>query len=309
MSRGETWKETTAYWGYRGMESLAMSLPESIGYRAFSAFGRIGHATMDGVRATVAANQAHVLGLPLDDERVRLSTREAFELYARYWYDTFRLHSLPPDVVDAKTDMVDVHHIDRALEQGKGVICALPHMGNWDMGGRWFAANGYRIAAVAEELKPLRLTELFVRHREAFGLRVIPLSKNGHVGQQLKQLLSENWMVALVADRDLGGRGIEVEMFGAPRRLPAGPALLSITSGAPLILTPVFTMPKGWQVRISPPLEFERTGDTKTDVRALTRVMAAEFERSIAANPPDWHMFQPGWDDVPSRERTPIPAP
>jgi lauroyl/myristoyl acyltransferase len=37
--------------------------------------------------------------------------------------------------------------------------------------------------------------------------------------------------------------------------------------------------------------------------------MAAEFERSIAANPPDWHMFQPGWDDVPSRERTPIPAP
>jgi lauroyl/myristoyl acyltransferase len=309
VSRGETWKETTAYWGYRGVESLAMSLPEWIGTRAFSALGRVGHATMNGVRATVAANQAHVLGLPPDDERVRLSTREAFDLYARYWYDTFRIGALSPGVVDAKTDMVDVHHIDRALEQGKGVICALPHMGNWDVGGRWFAANGYRIAAVAEELKPPRLSELFIRLRESMGLRIVPLSKNGNVGQQLKQLLSENWMVALVADRDLGGRGIEVEMFGAPRRLPAGPALLSITSGAPLILTPVFTMPQGWQVRISPPLQFERSGDARADVRALTRVMAAEFERSIAANPPDWHMFQPGWDDSPARERSPIPAP
>jgi KDO2-lipid IV(A) lauroyltransferase len=264
---------------------------------------------MDGVRATVAANQARVLGLPADDERVRLSTREAFELYSRYWYDTFRIRSLSPDVVNAKTDMVNVHHIDRALEQGRGAVCVLPHMGNWDVGGHWFATNGYRIAAVAEELKPARLLELFVRHREALGLRIVPLSKDGHVGQQLKQLLSENWMVALVADRDLGGRGIEVEMFGAPRRLPAGPALLSITSGAPLILTPVYTMPQGWQVRIGEPLELERTGDTRADVRALTRVMAAGFERAIAAKPPDWHMFQPGWDDAPARERSAIPTP
>jgi phosphatidylinositol dimannoside acyltransferase len=309
VSRGETWKETTAYWGYRGLESLAMSLPEGIGRRAFSALGRLGYATMEGVRATVAANQAHVLGLPPDDERVRLSTREAFDLYARYWYDTFRIRSLPTHVVSARTDMVDVHNVDQALEQGKGVICALPHMGNWDVGGRWFAANGYRIAAVAEELRPARLSELFVRHREALGLRILPLTKNEHVGQHLKQLLSENWMVALVADRDLGRRGIEVEMFGAPRRLPAGPALLSITSGAPLIVTPVYTLPQGWQVRIGTPLEFERTGDTRADVRSLTRVLAAEFERSIAAKPPDWHMFQPGWDDAPARERSPILAP
>jgi lauroyl/myristoyl acyltransferase len=309
VTRGETWKETTAYWGYRGVESLAMALPEWIGMRTFSALGRLGHATMNGVRATVAANQAHVLGLPPEDERVRLSTREAFDLYARYWYDTFRIRGLSPGVVDAKTGMVDVHHIDRALEQGKGVICVLPHMGNWDVGGRWFAANGYRIAAVAEELKPPRLSELFIRHRESLGLRIVPLSRNGHVGQQLKQLLSENWMVALVADRDLGGRGIEVPMFGALRRLPAGPALLSITSGAPLILTPVYTMPQGWQVRISAPLEIERTGDTRADVRALTRIMAAEFERAIAAKPPDWHMFQPAWGDAPAREHSPIPAP
>jgi lauroyl/myristoyl acyltransferase len=31
-------------------------------------------------------------------------------------------------------------------------------------------------------------------------------------------------------------------------------------------------------------------------VTALTRRMAAEFERAIAARPVDWHMFQPAWE-------------
>jgi lauroyl/myristoyl acyltransferase len=29
----------------------------------------------------------------------------------------------------------------------------------------------------------------------------------------------------------------------------------------------------------------------------LTQRMADEFERSIAAAPSDWHMFQPAWQD------------
>jgi KDO2-lipid IV(A) lauroyltransferase len=159
----------------------------------------------------------------------------------------------------------------------------------------------YPLAAVAEELRPARLSELFLRHREELGMRIVPLTKNGHVGQQLKQLLAENWIVALVADRDLSGRGVDVEMFGATRRIPAGPALLSLTSGAPLLVCPVYTRPKGWTIQIGAPIEIERTGDTRTDVVALSRRMAADFERAIAASPSDWHLFQPGWDDAPVR--------
>jgi KDO2-lipid IV(A) lauroyltransferase len=220
-------------------------------------------------------------------------------LYARYWFDTFRIRTLPKEVVNERTEIVDVRHMDEALARGRGCIAALPHMGNWDVAGHYLAVNGYPLAAVAEELRPARLSELFLRHREELGMRIVPLSKNGHVGQQLKQLLSENWIVALVADRDLTGRGIEVEMFGATRRVPAGPALLSLSSGAPLLVCPVYTTPAGWQIRIGAPLEMERSGDIRTDVAALSRLMAAEFERAIAACPPDWHLFQPAWDPAP----------
>ena len=298
----ETPKETAAYWGYRGAEWLAMTLPEGAGRWLFKTGGRLGHARLHGVRATVASNQARVLGAARGDERVELATREAFDLYARFWYDAFRIRSMPLGEFNGRTTVVNGENVDRALESGRGVVCALPHMGNWDVAGHWFGANGYRIAAVAEELRPPRLYELFLRHREELGMKIVGLTKDGHVGQQLKQLLSENWMVALVADRDLSRRGIEVEMFGARRRVPAGPALLSLSAGAPLLVCPVYTRPDGWEVRIGEPLELERTGVMRQDVQALSRLMAERFERAIAAEPTDWHMFQPAWEEAGSTE-------
>jgi lauroyl/myristoyl acyltransferase len=292
----ETRRETLGYWGYRSAEWLAMSLPERAGRRVFETLGRVAYRRLAGVRATVAANQARVLGAEPTDARVAHATREAFELYARFWFDAFRIRKMPVPEFNERVVMIGAENIDRALEAGKGCVCALPHMGNWDAAGHWFGANGYRIAAVAEELRPPRLYDLFLRHREELGMRIVGLTREGHVGQQLKQLLSENWMVALVADRDLSGRGIEVEMFGATRRVPAGPALLSLSSGAPLVVCPVYTRDDGWEVRIEEPLEIERTGVMREDVAALSRLMAERFERAIAAKPTDWHMFQPAWD-------------
>jgi lauroyl/myristoyl acyltransferase len=244
----------------------------------------------------VEANQAQVLGLPPDDPLVRSATREAFDLYARYWLDTFRAPLMTAEEVNERFVSEGGELIGRALEAGHGCIAALPHMGNWDVAGRWVAGNhDGRIAAVAEDLRPRRLAELFVRHRRELGMRVVPLTANGHVGQRLGALLADNWVVALVADRDLSGRGVEVEMFGRPRRVPAGPALLSLTTGAPLLVSPVFTTDEGWSCRLAP-VEFEPTGQLRADVVELTRRMAAAFERAIASRPPDWHMFQPGWE-------------
>lgn len=293
----ETAKQRFAYWAYRSVANLATVLPEGVGRRVFSWLGGVAYRTLPGVRATVAANQARVLGVGPGSGLAKAAAREAFELYARYWYDTFRLRVMPPEEVNKRTMTAGIEHIDRALEAGRGCIAVVPHMGNWDAAGCWLAVNGYRVVSVAEELRPRRLFELFLEHRERLGMRIVPLSQGTHVGQQLAGLLSENWIVGLVADRDLTGRGVEVEMFGAKRRLPAGPALLSLSSGAPLMVCPVSTTDDGWFIRINEPLELERTGVVRDDVAAFTRLMAAEFERAIAARPVDWHMFQPAWEE------------
>jgi KDO2-lipid IV(A) lauroyltransferase len=177
---------------------------------------------------------------------------------------------------------------------------ALPHMGNWDAAGHWLAISGYRMTAVAEELKPKAVFDLFYRHRRALGMDIVPLSEGGRVAERLVMVLAENRILTLLADRNLSGRGVEVEMFGATRRMPSGPALLALTTGSPLLPCSVFTTPEGWHTQIDPPLEIERTDQLRADVTTITRILASRFERFISAAPSDWHMFQPAWDEPPS---------
>jgi lauroyl/myristoyl acyltransferase len=286
--------ETATYVLYRSLSWLAPLLPTRSGRSAYESAGRLFFRLASGVRATVAANQAQVLGRPVDDPLVQASTREAFALYGRYWFDTFNVLGWSDERVMDAFRFEGAEHVEKGLADGKGVLIALPHTGNWDVGGRAMGLRVVPVVSVAEHLKPDRLFELFLEHRRQLGMEIIDLSSD-HVGRQLTQRLEQNRIVALVADRDLSGGGVEVEMFGRTRRMPAGPALLALSSGAPLLSGPTYTTREGW-VEVLTPVSIEPTGKRKDDIIALTRALAAAFERAIAAAPPDWHLFQPGWE-------------
>ena len=286
--------ETATYLLYGFMSWLGPILPTRSGRSAYESAGRVFFRLLSGARSTVAANQAQVLGRPVDDPLVRASTREAFALYGRYWFDTFHVLGWNDERVLESFRFDGLEHVEKGLADGKGVIIALPHTGNWDVGGRAMGLRVAPVVSVAEHLKPERLFELFLEHRRQLGMDIIDLASD-HVGRQLSQRLEQNRIVALVADRDLSGGGVEVEMFGRTRRMPAGPALLALSSGAPLLSGPTYTTGDGW-IEVLTPVSIEPTGKRKDDIIALTRALAAAFEQAIAAAPPDWHLFQPGWE-------------
>jgi lauroyl/myristoyl acyltransferase len=286
--------ETATYLVYRFMSWLGEILPTTSGRSLYERASRLLYRLAPGVRDTVAANQAQVLGRPVTDPLVQASTREAFALYARYWFDTFNVLGWDDERVRDAFRFEGLEHVEKGLADGKGVVIALPHTGNWDVGGRAMGLRVGPVVSVAEHLKPERLFELFLEHRRRLGIDIIDLASE-HVGRQLTQQLEQNRIVALVSDRDLSGGGVEVEMFGRTRRMPAGPALLALSAGAPLLSGPTYTRRDGW-VEVLTPVSIEPTGRRKDDVIALTRALATAFEKAIAAAPPDWHLFQPGWD-------------
>ncbi len=242
---------------YTTMERAAMRWPERPARALFKAYGWAGYRAMPKVRRTVARNYAQVLGRPPDSPLVLGAVREGFDLYARYWYETFAVRTWSKERMDKHFIANGGENIEKAIANGTGCIVALPHMGNWDAAGKWVAGH-WKIVAAAEVLKPRRMYELFLEHRRDLGMEIVPVSEDGSAGLQLAQMLADNYVVALVADRDLGGRGVECEMFGRIRRLPPGPALLSLTTGAPLLSCPTYTTDDGWACQISEPLEIER---------------------------------------------------
>lgn len=307
--RRETFLERLAYLGFAAMERLAMALPERLGVALFERAGLVAWRLLARPRGTVERNLARVLGEPLGSPVLEAAAKEVFRSYARYWFESFHVRVLSDEEVLRRFRMEGREHIDRAVDEGRGAVLALPHLGNWDVAGHWLHLQGYDMVAVAEQLRPKALYDLFYRHRVALGMQIVPLAERRALGEELARRLAADQLVTLVADRALRGRGVEVEMFGAVRPLPAGPAALSLTTGSPLLPAALYETDGRWLCIIRPPLSVERTGDRRTDVAALTRALGAEFERAIAAAPTQWHMLQPAWPDAsplaeePSRRR------
>jgi KDO2-lipid IV(A) lauroyltransferase len=287
-----TRRDEFAYRAYATVAWLGRVLPTHTGRMLFRWVGTAAFHLLPGVRATVADNLAAALGREPDDPLVLATTREAFQSYARYWFDSFDVVGWSDERIQGSFVLEGEEHLRRAVDTRTGAITVSPHMGNWDATGRMMKARGIPVASVAERLRPEALFRLFRDHRAALGMRIVGLGESG-TGRRLAEALREGTIVALLADRDITGRGIEVEMFGRSRRLPVGPALLSLTTGAPLLPVAQFETPEGWHVIVHPPIAFEPTGDRRADAEALTRIVAGWFERTISAAPSQWHAFQP----------------
>ena len=291
----EPLRQRVAYRVFWAVQRAAVALPERLGVKVFETVAKIASRVLPKVRAVVAANQAQVFGREPDDPVVVAAAREAFVRYGRYWYEGFHAVELSPPDVLRRFRCEGKSHMDQAIASGTGVILALPHMGNWDVAGKWVHCLGLPIVSVAERLQPERLFKLFERHRRALGMEILALDTGTGTGRALAQALKDDKVVALVADRDLTGSGIEVEMFGKTRRMPAGPAALALRTGAPLVPCAVYSEPGGWLCVMREPIQLQETGDRRADVTAITQALAKEFEALISVQPADWHMFQPGW--------------
>lgn len=230
---------------------------------------------------------------------LRATSRKAIVSYVRYYIESFRLPRLSAATVAAGFDKEGFDHIQLALEKGKGVILALPHLGGWEWAGRWLTDQGHKMTVVVEPLNPPELFEWFAGLRSDLGMTVVPLGPN--VAAEISAALKRNEVVCLLCDRDIQRTGVAVTMFGEETTLPGGPALLSIRSGAALIPAAVYFDGKvdGHWAIVRPPLQIERGESLRDDTMRLTQLLAGELEFLIRRAPEQWHLLQPNWPSDP----------
>ncbi|MEI8238913.1 MAG: phosphatidylinositol mannoside acyltransferase [Actinomycetota bacterium] len=235
----------------------------------------------------------------LRSNALRVAVQQAFDSYARYYVESFRLPTLSKRAVDRSFSVDGFHHITDALALGNGCIFALPHMGGWEWAGRWMTDQGYPLTVVVEALEPPELFEWFANLRQALGMTVVPTGPKA--GPAVLKALRENQIVCLLCDRDLDRNGVEVEFFGERTTLPAGPATLGLRTGAPILPVGVYFTSDyhGHHAVVRPPLSLERRGGLREDVGRVTQNLARELEFLIRRAPEQWHLFQPNWPSDP----------
>jgi KDO2-lipid IV(A) lauroyltransferase len=188
-------------------------------------------------------------------------------------------------------------YLQAIAQSERGAVVVLPHVGDWETGGAWMSKSGLSITTVAEVLEPPELFEWFCRRREAVGLHVLPLQPS--TVRDLLSALRDGKIVALLADRDINGDGVEVDFFGEKTTVPGGPALLAIRAKVPVIPCTAFQNAEGGvNLVVRPPIEFTRTGKLSDDMQRLSQAITDELEALIRLAPEQWHLFQPNWPSV-----------
>lgn len=302
------------YYAYRTGAWLAEHTPARVAESGADLAGRVAYRWASGKRGVVERNLARVVG---PDEPLEPVVRRAFASYARYWLETFRLGRYSSEQIQQMVQPVgsSVQTMQEAMDEGRGVLLITPHLGFYDLGVAWVGLQGWQFTTVAEVLRPRALFEWFAGIRSRYGMKVEPARNGRSVRERLAGVLDAGEGVALVADRDLGRRGVWVEFFGERTTLPASPALLLVRKRVPLVAGSVIQHGDGYRARLDR-VPYELTGDEELDVPAVAQVTADALEELIRQAPEQWHMFNRNWPsdepDLPPRgrpeDRPPAPA-
>ncbi len=281
--------------GWRIVRWLPEDWAYSLAYRVADLLVKRNGKSVQRLRSNLSRTQPAITILDLE-----LLVIQAMRSYMRYWCDTFRFPDWSKEKTVGTVQVTNEHLLLDAIAAKTGVIVALPHAGNWDHAGAYFCANGIQLVTVAERLKPEKLFLKFLEYRQAMGMEVLPL--DGRVLDTLTDRLNAGALVALVADRDLSRSGIDVEFFGGPARMPAGPALLALRTKAPLITAYVSYTETGIHIDFNN-VVLPTSGSDTEKVEEIVQMTAKYFERGISDNPEDWHMLQRIWIDGDFKDR------
>ncbi len=281
-----------AYLGLRAGVGLIGALPGAVVRSLGESVGRI-WASVDRDRRSMAKRHLNrVLGDGFD---VESGSRRMLGSYGRYYAEALWARARRVEGMIEDTDSAGLENIIAARDAGTGMIYALPHMGNWEAAAPIAISLGVPVVAVAEVLANERITDWFTRMRGEFGIEIVLATGRAEVMRRLEQAIAENKAVALLSDRDLKGKGVEVRFFGENTTLPPGPATLALRTGAPLLPVGCYFSDGGYRVVVHPAIPVPESGSRTDKVISMTQALAEKLESIISEAPEQWHLVVPNW--------------
>jgi lauroyl/myristoyl acyltransferase len=279
---------------------LVRALPEKSAYSIFESIGKIVLSRNGAQIKRLRSNLQRVVP-SYGSEAMDQLMRDSVSSSMRYWCDTFRSSDWSKSRISTTVTSTREELLTAPMKDGRGVVVALPHAGNWDHAGFYFCGMGFPLVTVAERVKPEALFNKFLEYRQNMGMEVLAL--DGRSMGTLLQRAREGALIALVSDRDLSRSGVDVTFFGHPARMPAGAALLAIRTGIPLITAFVSYTNTGIHIEFNS-VAIPSDGSETDRVAAVVQECADRFADGIAKHPQDWHMLQRIWVDGDFQERT-----
>jgi KDO2-lipid IV(A) lauroyltransferase len=187
-------------------------------------------------------------------------------------------------------------YFEQARREGRGVLFATAHLGNWELSAYAHALLAAPMNVVVRPLDNPQIDALVERRRGLSGNRMI--FKKDFARSILKALGANEAVGILVDQNSSPDAGVFVDFFGVKACAGTGFAKLAAHSGASVI--PGFALwseeERRYVLRFYPPVEM--TGDAERDTQAVE----SKLEEVIRQYPDQWLWIHRRWKTRPAGE-------
>lgn len=223
------------------------------------------------------------------EREVEELSKRIFRNFARNLVDYGRFHTITDEALDRLLPSVQhLHLLEESFAKGRGVILVTGHIGNWELGALFFGRHGFKINVVTIPEGRERIDSIRGAYRTRQNIRTIVVDGSPFSSLEIVAALRRGEIVAMLVDRWEGTDGVPAKFFGADRRFPRGPFVLSRATGAPIL--PAFIVRDGSTYRgvVDPPFFMEEPEDEPG-----ARRVSESLERMIRTYPDQWYNFAP----------------
>ncbi len=221
------------------------------------------------------------------EERLRAIGSESFVHMAWNAYDVLRSERWDAAQLLARFEFAGLEHVERALARGAGAFLVAPHLGNFDLAGRAFAARGIPLSVVVRISRNPLLWRRLVAQRQRVGVEIIDHRRA--LVPILRALRRGRGIAMLLDQYSRRSQGVFVPLFGKRCSTSSGLALLALRTGAPVL--PAYTLRLAadrHRLEFGAPLELPASGDRDADVVELTARCNRAMEARILEHPDQW---------------------
>jgi len=213
---------------------------------------------------------------PSRQKEILLASYEELAISALELLHIQRGKELPPVEIEGFS------YLEEAYAQGKGVIVATAHFGNWEVLAMEVSRKGFPVAVLAKPIYDLRLERFMEKVRSRFGIETIPVEEKTTV-RKILSALRNGKILGILFDLKTRGDSLTLPLFGKPASIPTTPSRLALR-GIPLLFASIRRengRHKGEFIPIPP-----------SDLAGTTLTLIHHLEKTVLSSPSSWVWIQ-----------------
>lgn len=190
---------------------------------------------------------------------------------------------------------VAAERLNKHLESGRGVVCALPHMGSWELGGVASEVHGVPLFfIVGVQHNPL-FNDFMNKLRGGSADKTLPRDDRMLLRKVVKNLRAGK---VLAMTNDLRSRtlGVAVQFLGKEANIVGGMALFARQAGVPVM--PMVCYRESWTQHrciLFDPIEPDPALSKEEDWQRITQITMSIYETEIRKRPEQYFWYNKRW--------------